>query len=105
MAAIQQFDIKTAQLDSDIRYLEQKLRSIKNEREEMIRQIEQLSRMWDGEAKESFALQFKVDCSILQTWEKNIEKKIEDLKKASREYSRCETRVGEEIRAIRIGRS
>ena len=105
MAQIQQFKIKTDRLDNDIRNLEDKLRQVRQIRQELIREADQLNGMWEGEAKTAFMSQFRSDCSILEAREREFQKRIDRLKHASQEYQKCEARVGDEIRSLRIGRS
>lgn len=102
MAAVSKIEIETGRLQSDIDDLRGRLSRMHQTGEKMMSEINALSAMWEGEAKNAFTAQFKSDYETLLSMEQVIEDLIEDLEYAKERYNSCESSVSSIISSIRV---
>lgn len=102
MAVVKELKIETDRLSSDIENLRNCLSGIKKSGHVMMTSIQQLSSMWEGEAKEAFTVQFESDYKTLENLAGILEKLIQELENAKNQYNNCEKQVGSIIESIRV---
>ena len=102
MAESNKLEIETARLQRDIESLRQRLAAMRKSGDQMMEEINALSAMWEGEAKNAFTQQFQSDYATLNNMAAVIEELIADLEEAGRQYDTCEQQVGTIIQSIRI---
>ena len=71
--------------------------------EEMAVSMESLSAKWDGPAHDTARMAFARDYNEAKNICQDIQKIIDEIEVACRDYSNCENEVASVIRAIRIG--
>lgn len=98
--AYKEIEIETIALDRDIRELTGELDDAKKCISTMADDMRRLDSMWDGPANEAFMRQFALDeqyalelCGIVQ-------KLIECMEYAKKQYDLCETEVGSLVKSI-----
>ncbi len=102
MAEINKLEIETRKLQNDIDSLKEHLAGMRKTGDQMMSDINALSAMWEGEAKNAFTAQFQSDYQTLKNMADVIEDLIKDLEKARDQYESCEDRVASIIHSIRI---
>ncbi len=102
MGAITELEIETKRLSSDINNLKVHLAGMRTSGDNMMSQINQLSSMWEGEAKDAFVVQFQSDYQTLKNMEEVLEDLINDLETAKDRYNNCENNVGSIIQAMKV---
>lgn len=95
-------EISTGQLNSDIRRMQDQLDALRNAKERVYRQLEQLNTMWDGNANSVFMAQTRVDEQVMQEMLENLNDLISCMEFASQEYDRCTEEVDSKIASIRL---
>ena len=101
-SAIKELEIETATLQRDINDLKNHLGKMKLTGDSMMSGINELSAMWEGEAKNAFTEQFTTDYTTLQSMEEVIEKLIQALEEAKGKYNSCESGVQSIVDSIRV---
>lgn len=96
------FEVNLTNLNSDINSARQNLSYIENNIKSMFDEIKELDTMWDGEANESFNVQFNSDYQMMLDVCKNIERIISSMEFAKQEYSKCENSVSSAVRAMKF---
>lgn len=102
MAMMTKLEIESRRLQSDIESLKVHLNSMRQVGNRMMSNINALSSMWEGEAKNAFIKQFQSDYETLNSMAKVIEDLIKDLEYAREQYDTCENRVAAIIQNIRV---
>lgn len=102
MAGITNLEMETRRLQSDIDSLKGHLKAMSQTGEKMMTNINALSTMWEGTAKNAFTVQFQSDYETLKSMEDVISTLIESLEYAREQYDKCENNVASIINAIRV---
>lgn len=99
---IKEMAVSTDNLARDTGRLREMLNELRQNKEKMTGEIGELNRMWKGPANEMFVKQFQSDCLSFDRLCKTIEEMIQAMEYAKTEYEKCDNRVNELVRAIRI---
>ncbi len=102
MATITRLEIESRRLQSDIESLKVHLNGMRQTGNKMMSNINALSSMWEGEAKNAFTKQFQSDYETLNSMAKVIEDLIKDLEYAREQYDTCENSVASILQNIRV---
>ncbi len=97
---IQNIAVDTQILHSDTENVQWILDEAKAEVANMHDTIMELSRMWEGSAHDAFLTQFRSDCEKMQELFNTIDKLIESMRYANKEYNVCEAAVRAVIDSI-----
>lgn len=100
--AVREIAIHTDNLKRDTESLRTALRDLKTNKETMLQEIEELSKMWKGQANQVFVSQFRSDCVSFDNLCNTLEEMIRAMENAKNEYEKCDNRVKDLINAIRI---
>ncbi len=100
--AIRDIEISTEYLGKDIKNLKNTLVSLKQDKRKMTEEIEELNTMWKGPANEAFVKQFYLDCVSFDNLIEVIDKMIGEMEHAKVEYEKCDNKVSDILRALRI---
>jgi len=95
-------EIETSLLAQDKDTIQGEIQSLKTHMTQMREQMEQLSGMWEGPAKEAFMNQFWSDFDYIQSFLTEMDTYTEAMEYAQREYEKCENDVAQIIGAIQI---
>lgn len=95
-------EIETRRLQSDIEGLRDHLNGLRQTGDSLMAEINALSAMWEGEAKNAFTAQFQSDYNTLKSMAEVIEDLIKDLEFARQQYDTCENSVSSLISSIRV---
>ena len=95
-------EIETSLLAQDKDTIQGEIQSLKTHMTQMREQMEQLSGMWKGPAKEAFMNQFWSDFDYIQSFLTEMDTYTEAMEYAQREYEKCENDVVQIIGAIQI---
>lgn len=98
----QEITINTSTLSKDIDKLKQQLRAISDDLVKMYQAVHILDGMWDGPANEAFNIQFNQDKDDMLELCNTVQKIIECMEYAKKEYDSCETEVGSIIVSMKI---
>ena len=79
-------EIETRRLQSDIDNLRTHLNGMRKTGDAMMAEINELSSMWEGDAKTVFTAQFQNDYKVLNDLADIVEKLIKDLENAREKY-------------------
>lgn len=99
---INYIQIDTTTLSKTISDMEGSINNLKNELESIYQDIQELDAMWDGPANEIFNMQFESDRQEFISMCDDISEYIEKLRYAGNEYVKCESKVGDIVRGIRL---
>lgn len=99
---IQEIAVNTNDLQRDINAMKNALDQVKKRTDSMFQEVNALNGMWEGPAHEAFARQFAADYQIMQELQKEVEKLIECMQYADKEYLSCESSITTIINSIRI---
>lgn len=102
MTAISNLEIESRRLQNDIDSLKTHLNAMRQTGNSMMSNINALSSMWEGEAKNAFTAQFQSDYGTLNAMAEKIESLIKKLEYAREQYDTCESSVASIIQGIRI---
>ena len=97
-----EIEINTEMLASDIEQLQENLKSIEDNLNEMYEAVHHLDNMWDGPANQAFNTQFNHDRSDMTELCNTIQKIINCMDYAKKEYNSCEADVSSIIASISI---
>lgn len=95
-------EISTDKLSSDIVRMQEHLDGLTKAKEQIYSQLEELSAMWEGPAKKTFALQTLRDQMVLNALLNNLNHLIECMEYAKSQYNRCREDVNSKIASIRL---
>lgn len=95
-------EIEISSLDTDIRSMEGDLASLRKELGEAYAAVQELDTMWNGPANDAFNREFEKDHANMEGMCDTIQKIIDYMVNASKEYRQCEASVSAEIDAIKI---
>lgn len=98
--AYKEIEIETTALTRDIIDLTGELEDAKKSISTMADDMRQLDSMWDGPANEAFMQQFALDEQYAQELCNMVQKLIECMEYAKKQYDLCETEVGSLVRSI-----
>lgn len=93
-------EISTQILDGDAAKMLEELQIIRNEMKNMFEEVNELNTMWEGPANSAFTGQFTLDYQTLTDICSSVDKYIECMGYASKEYTKCENSIGSAIAAI-----
>lgn len=96
------FEVNLDNLNVDINNARHSLEYIKNNIKRMFDEIKELDAMWDGEANESFNIQFNSDYEMMLDVCKNIERNINSMEFAKQEYAKCENSISSAVQALKF---
>lgn len=99
---IREIVVDTNALQSDISHMQSILSKAKESSESMFRSIDVLSGMWEGDSHETFLRQMEEDCRKMQELWEAVERLIECMQYADKEYTSCENAVHSIIKTIQI---
>lgn len=94
--------IDTERLNSTISGMESDLDQINNLIAQIYQEMKQLDTMWDGPANDMFNVQFEKDNQEFLRICGKVKDYIGKLDYAKNEYNKCENKVNEIVRSIRI---
>ncbi|MBQ9991571.1 MAG: WXG100 family type VII secretion target [Lachnospiraceae bacterium] len=97
-----EIEVNTGFLSTDIDTLQNQLDIIRKDLSRMYDAVGLLDSMWDGPANAAFVQQFNQDREGMEGLCQTIEKMIDCMRYARKEYDLCETEVGEIVAAISI---
>lgn len=95
-------EINTQILDSDKGNMIADLQKVRSEMKSMFEEVNDLNGMWEGPANSAFNEQFKLDYGTLTDICNSLQKYIECMDFASKEYVKCENSIGSAIAAIKL---
>lgn len=95
-------EIDTSLLAQDRDRIQEEVQSLKICIAQVQEQVEQLSDMWEGPAKEAFLNQFWSDCDFIQNFFTEMDTYTEAMEYAQKEYEKCDNDVAQIIGAIEI---
>lgn len=98
----QEISINTSTLSMDIETLQQQLNIIKNDMDKMYSAVRVLDSMWDGPANAVFNVQFKKDQTDMTELCNTIQKIVDCMEYAKKEYNSCEIEVNSIISSISV---
>ena len=98
----QEISINTSTLSGDIDKLQQQLNAIRNDLTKMYQAVRVLDTMWDGPANEAFNIQFNQDKNDMTELCNTVQKIIDCMEYAKKEYNSCEVEVSNIIDSIAI---
>ena len=98
----QEISINTSTLSQDIEKLQQQLNRIRNDLNKMYQAVHTLDTMWDGPANAAFNMQFNKDKNDMTELCNTVQKIIDCMEYAKKEYNFCEAEVGSIIDSISI---
>lgn len=102
MTAITNLEIVTQRLQGDIENLRMHLNGMRQTGSKMMSNINALSSMWEGEAKDAFTAQFQSDYETLQSMAEVVENLIGHIEYAREQYDTCESNVASIVHGIRV---
>ena len=94
--------INTWTLSGDIETLQQQLNVIRTDMDKMYDAVRVLDSMWDGPANEAFNVQFNSDRNDMLELCNVVQKIIDCMEYAKKEYNSCEADVGSIVASIAI---
>ena len=94
--------VNTWTLSSDIETLQQQLNVIKTDMDKMYDAVRVLDSMWDGPANQAFNVQFNSDRNDMLELCNTVQKIIDCMEYAKKEYNSCEADVGSIVASIAI---
>ena len=97
-----EISVNTDSLAKDIETLKENLNAIKKDLGNMYDRVRVLDAGWDGPANEEFNKQFDADRKNMEAVCKTVEKIIQNLEYARKEYDSCEKSVGSIVAAIKV---
>ncbi len=100
--AVNMIQADTNYLSNTINDLNTGLKNLRNLIDEIYQEMKELDSMWDGPANAEFNVQFENDRQDFLSVCKEIQKYIEKVDYAKREYNNCESRVADIVNAIRV---
>lgn len=98
----QEITINTSTLARDIELLQQQLNIVKNDLNKMYNAVRGLDSMWDGPANQAFNTQFNHDRIDMTELCNTVQKIINCMEYAKKEYDSCEAYVSSIIASIAI---
>ena len=99
---IQEIAVDTNTLQNDIKDMKDALDEVKERAERMFDGFDALGGMWEGAAHDAFIRQGKADRQKMQELWEVIERLIECMQYADKEYLSCENTVNSIIKTIQI---
>lgn len=100
MASI--IEVETNELNKDIKKFDTTVNALKNDLKGLDQEIEALDAMWDGVANAAFNAQYQTDSTTLDHMIKSLQEYSDDLKMAKHDYEKCESTVGDMVKAINV---
>ena len=98
----QEISINTSTLSGDIDKLQQQLNIIRNDLSKMYQAVHTLDTMWDGPANAAFNMQFNKDKNDMTELCNTVQRIIDCMEYAKKEYNSCEGEVSGIIDSIAI---
>lgn len=98
----QEITINTSTLSRDIELLQQQLNIVKSDLNKMYNAVHVLDSMWDGPANQAFTNQFNCDHNDMLDLCNTIQKIINCMEYAKKEYNSCEADVSNIVASISI---
>lgn len=100
--AINEIEMNTSTLAGTIESLERESTNLERQIKTMFQQVQELDQMWTGAAKQAFSQQFQTDYETCKEMCTELKDVIKSLRHARDEYDRCERRVDELVRQLRV---
>lgn len=94
--------VNTWTLSGDIETLQQQLNVIRADMDKMYEAVRVLDGMWDGPANQAFNVQFNSDRNDMLELCNIVQKIIDCMEYAKKEYNSCEADVGSIVASIAI---
>ena len=98
----QEISINTSTLSGDIDKLQQQLNIIRNDLSKMYQAVHTLDTMWYGPANAAFNMQFNKDKNDMTELCNTVQRIIDCMEYAKKEYNSCEGEVSGIIDSIAI---
>lgn len=98
----ERIEIETRSLGQDKETIQTQTEGLRSRMSQMLEQMEGLSGMWEGPAKEAFLVQFRNDYAYMQEFLAEMDKYVQAMAYAESEYNKCENDVAQIVAAIRI---
>lgn len=99
---IREIAVDTNTLQNDIKDMQDALGKVKEKSERMFDGIDALGSMWEGDSHDAFIRQESADRQKMQELWEVIERLIECMQYADKEYMSCENTVHSIIKTIQI---
>lgn len=98
----QHIEVDTITLNSDRETMQENLNTIKTDMTKMYEAVAKLDMMWNGPANDAFNVQFMQDKADMDELCKIIQKVVDCMSFARKEYDNCENQISNIIAGIRI---
>ena len=98
--ANKEIEIETNTLSNDISELTNMVQVARKNIDSMVTDMQQLDAMWDGPANQVLMAQFANDAQYAEEICKMVEKLIECMEYARKQYDTCESEVGSLVSSI-----
>ena len=92
----------TQQIDQDRNRIEEETRGVRSAVEELYREMQALGQTWEGPAWQTFQNQVASDIEHMRGIDIKLAEFMNHIEYASLEYKRCESKMEEVVRSIRI---
>lgn len=99
---VNEIEINTSTLAGTVENLENTTSKLEEQVKKMFQTIQDLDQMWDGEANKAFNEQFQQDHKACEEMCQELREMINSFKHAREEYDKCESRVDELVRQLRV---
>lgn len=99
---VNEIEINTSTLAGTVENLENTTSKLEEQVKKMFQTIQELDQMWDGEANKAFNEQFQQDHTACEEMCQELRQMINSFKHAREEYDKCENRVDELVRQLRV---
>ena len=100
--AVNEIEMNTSTLSGTIESLERETTRLERQINTMFQQVQELDQMWTGSAKQAFSQQFQADYQTCKDMCKELKDAVKSFQNARNEYDRCERRVDELVRQLRV---
>lgn len=95
-------EVNIRTLEQDVKEMENTLKLVRNDMNDMFNSVKELDTMWDGPANQAFNQQFQTDKQVFEELCAAVDEIIDSMKNAKESYSKCEAEVSEEINRIKV---
>ena len=100
--AVNEIEMNTSTLSGTIESLERETSQLERQVQTMFQQVQELDQMWTGTAKQVFSQQFQADYQTCKDMCAELKEVVKSFRYARDEYNRCERRVDELVRQLRV---
>ena len=102
MAGLTEITIDMSLLQNTVTTMQEQVARLRGDMDDIFNQIQELDRMWDGPANDTFRAQFLQDRQEMQEICNELQKMNDCLVYAKNEYNTCENNINGIVTSIRI---